>query len=439
VGNELEIDDVEHLFTRINNGGSRIDPDDLQYSMIKAYWPEVKPVIDSIQPRRLAESRLVVLGARLALSRETVADGQSPLHGPIGIGELRKFASEGSDGDHYPLIRDALTNFDQRTARIVEIIKVVQKWLSWDKYNRPYGLPPVLVTSIARSSGDVFLLLMWIADIYLKRNQDVNCDILCRRIIGIATNLHWFSINQSRAVTAIAKEINRRIQEEIIITSNLFDNLITFPSAILDNSKDHWFISPISPEAFSTAISLPNADTLNDWRWWKDVQSSPKLIDKVKSNKEILLYSQREYICREFHDYDPARKDSWDYADRPWDFDHILPKAVIDYRDIGNHKETLKAWATERNCIANLRAWWREQNRSDQAILPSNKIDNDQIKLYSFINDRELQCYSECAEQPHEIERVISYITASKNRLTRIYAEWHDTLDIRRLYDAGDK
>jgi hypothetical protein len=168
----VTVDDVEHLFARINNGGTRIDPDDLQYSMIKAYWPDVRPVIDAINPRRVPEARLVVLGARLALSPALPAQRASPLHSAIGIRELRSFAAEGDDGPHRQSLRRMLTDLDGNPAGIRPVIDMVQNWLSWDAKNRPYGLPPVLVTSIARSSGEAFLLLMWLADRWLAAEQD---------------------------------------------------------------------------------------------------------------------------------------------------------------------------------------------------------------------------------------------------------------------------
>ena len=190
----------------------RIDPDDLQYSMIKAYWPDVRPVIDAIEPRRVPEARLVVLGTRLALSPALPAQRASPLHSAIGIRELRSFATEGDDGPHRQSLRDMLTDLDGNPAGIRPVIDMVQNWLSWDAKNRPYGLPPVLVTSIARSSGEAFLLLMWLADRWLAAEQNPEADGLCQRIIGLATTLHWLALNRNRAVSAIAGEIAQRLQ-----------------------------------------------------------------------------------------------------------------------------------------------------------------------------------------------------------------------------------
>lgn len=439
----VTIDDLEQLFARINNGGTRIDPDDLQYSMIKAYWPDVRDVIDAIEPRRVPEARLVVLGARLALSPALPAQGTSPLHSAIGIRELRGFAGEGDKEPdlqlhRQPLLR-MLTDLDGNPAGIRPVIDIVQNWLSWDANNRAYGLPPVLVTSIARSSGEVFLLLMWLADRWQAAGQNPEGDGLCQRIIGLATTLHWLALNRTRAVSAIARELSKRLQMGSQLTARLFENLLQYALSEDGNLQNRWLISPLSTDAFREAIPLPNAEQLNSWRWWRlppydgSAQNVGECVRTLKSNTELLLYAQRQYICREFPMYDPARKDSWDVADRPWDFDHILPKSKIDWKALNGHKDALKEWTTQGNCIANLRALWREQNRSDQGTLPSAKIENEGQRSDSFITDYELSAFDQCAQAPMKPETVLPYFVAARMRLARIYGEWYDSLYISEI------
>ena len=54
-----EVTNVEHLFYRLNAGGTRLDGDELAYSMIKARWPELEEPIKKLACRRLPEARLV--------------------------------------------------------------------------------------------------------------------------------------------------------------------------------------------------------------------------------------------------------------------------------------------------------------------------------------------------------------------------------------------
>jgi hypothetical protein len=210
------------------------------------------------------------------------------------------------------------------------------------------------------------------------------------------------------------------------------------PSALAEdgNPQNRWLISPLAADAFLNEISLPNTEQLNRWRWWRlppydgAAQNIVECVQTLKSNTELLLYAQRSYICRDFSTYDPARKESWDVADRPWDFDHILPKSRINYQGIGDHKDALKEWTTQGNCIANLRAWWKEQNRSDQATLPCEKILSEEQRSDSFIMEDELLAFNRCAQTPQNPEAVLPYFVAARARLARIYKEWHGSLYI---------
>ena len=43
-----DITNIEHLFQRLNQQGTRLDGEELIYSLIKAYWPEICGSIDEI-------------------------------------------------------------------------------------------------------------------------------------------------------------------------------------------------------------------------------------------------------------------------------------------------------------------------------------------------------------------------------------------------------
>ncbi len=71
-GKSADISNVEHLFQRLNRGGTKLDGDELTYSMIKAYWPQLENPIEEIvredKKRLMPEARLAVLGTRLAIT-----------------------------------------------------------------------------------------------------------------------------------------------------------------------------------------------------------------------------------------------------------------------------------------------------------------------------------------------------------------------------------
>jgi hypothetical protein len=65
-GAKENIANVEHLFQRLNAGGTPLGGEELAYSMIKAYWPEVEQPIEKLAEQRMPASRLAMLGARVS-------------------------------------------------------------------------------------------------------------------------------------------------------------------------------------------------------------------------------------------------------------------------------------------------------------------------------------------------------------------------------------
>ena len=162
---EENISNVEHLFHRLNAGGVRLEGDELAYSMIKAYWPEVEEPIRKIAERRMPEARLVTLAVRVALAatRDTSDGKETPrIPVPISVSEIRRLAQDESRGEQRDkvlsfLISDAPTNLSS-------IIETIEGWLGEPTTKGDnIGLLPVLKTSIARGSPEVYLLLMWLA------------------------------------------------------------------------------------------------------------------------------------------------------------------------------------------------------------------------------------------------------------------------------------
>lgn len=57
------IDDIEQIFQRLNRQGTRLDNEELAYSLIKAYWPQVEDKLSNLPDhlKHTAEARLVGL------------------------------------------------------------------------------------------------------------------------------------------------------------------------------------------------------------------------------------------------------------------------------------------------------------------------------------------------------------------------------------------
>ena len=428
------IANVEHLFHRLNAGGTRLEGDDLVYSMIKAYWPDVEEPIRRLAARRMPESRLVMLGARAALadlSPPTDKSVAKALPGALSVSELRRIALDTASKDRHRRIRAFFLSDGQKETELESVLNLISSWLG-DEDNDGIGLPKVLHTSIARNSPDVYLVLMWLARRALAEPGHVSRwghQPLRETTLGLATVLHWFGKDKARAVEHIADKL--RTQP---LTSHSFRGIL---ATAYDLGEGHVGLHhPMTPEQLDRTIVLPNdAGGLNDWQWWNLVKGDDKkekevwpFLYRVKDETELLVYAQRAFIKARFESYDPARQDMWEQHDRPWDYDHILPSAWVSYQRVYS---AVREWAYS---LANLRAWPMAENRSDQKESPVKKIAPSSSGVAdSFLLEEELNGFEkgyQYASSRSSSEDAVAFLQAAKARLQRIYGEWYDKLRI---------
>jgi hypothetical protein len=195
---------VEHLFQRLNSAGTELKGEELAYSLIKFYWPEVEESLRELAAKRMPDSRLARLTAQVALTSAD-RDGKTIISGPLTIGALRNIASQKDDKNKKDCADIlAFFNADQtvdRTADLQRVLKRIEDWCG-DQVDDGLGLPAVLLSSIARNSPDVYLLLMLLARHCLTQpTSDRTAQILLRkRVLGMATTLRWFGVDNAQAV-----------------------------------------------------------------------------------------------------------------------------------------------------------------------------------------------------------------------------------------------
>ncbi len=415
--NHEHVANVEHLFQRLNAGGTVLNGEELAYSMIKAYWPEVEDPIEKLVVKRMPASRLVMLGARTALSKQK----PDKLPGSLTVSAMRNLAQQ--KNQH---IYDFFMPPHGQDAPIKLVLEQVDNWLGENSID-DIGLPPFLLSSMARSVPDVYLLLMWLADQFFSKPGNQTGDIR-KRLIGLATILHWFGVNRREAVAKLYEMLNKQ--------DNLFSDE-TFKGILrdiyeLDGEKIGFHQIP-TPNELDKLIILPiNEETLKHWNWWKLVKNVEgqelqyyQTVQHIKQEKNLLLFAQRGHLKTAYPNYDPSRQDLWEQHNRLWDYDHILPSKIIYYKQ--NISSGVKEWVYS---IANLRAWPMEDNRSDQAEAPALKLTSATDLMESFIDANELNGFQRGYDNITDFNNAIVFVESAKTRLLRIYKEWYDTLDI---------
>ena len=170
--NEKDITAIEHLFQRLNRQGTELNGEELTYSMIKAYWPKIKTGIENIEKENklMPASRLISLAIRTIVS-ETNTDKK--ISAPYNVTNIRKLAKDNTK----ECLRNDIINFINNditdTSSLLSCCKEVDSILGVNN-NKDWGLPPVLRSSIAYETPELYLLLILLTRQFIKENNKIS-------------------------------------------------------------------------------------------------------------------------------------------------------------------------------------------------------------------------------------------------------------------------
>jgi len=416
-----DITNIEHLFQRLNQQGTKLDGEELIYSLIKAYWPEICNRIDSISENRMPCSKLTTLAFRAVLTE--IVHNKTKLASNQSVSSIRRLAKDNSKEN----LRHAILDFINTPGdcSLESCCSRIDQWIG-TKPQTSWGLPPVLRSSIAYNNQDLYLLLLLLA----KSNIGALDEECCRMLTGIITYVAWFG-KDHRACTEI---LYSKLQDAITI-SNMQDAL----------RSANRFLYPLhTPEDAFEYITIP--ENLATWNWWHLIADKDEakqrerqdqwweFLNRIRGSKAFILYAQRKFLTERFPEYDPARKDLWEAHNRPWDYDHILPYAfTFDKKTNNQYMNFCKQWC---NTIGNFRAWPFEDNRSDQAIKAGCKL-NDELMAKSFIIESEMLGFDHDRKILSDAKAARMFAEACKSRIIRMYTEWFEQLRLKK-YLAND-
>lgn len=325
---------LEVLFTRLNTGGTPISQDDLNYSAIKAYWPSIKEINDNLAEKYMHPSKLVMLAFRLALTTENDKEFRNEL----SIKQIRSAV-------HDPQNKERIETL-YADKRLENILLKVDEWLGITGESE-HRVPSILRTMIARSSPEVYLLIMYFA----QKDTEFPIELKADEIKALAFLLHWFGNNKKNCVQEIFTRCKQGInlQNILIGISKLMHDCQLLHIYTPDEIKGFATIGRSRNWRFQNSIPFPASHFFNRIFWYHSTES-----------KQMLLYAERAYLNTHFQNYDPARQDMWAEENRPWDYDHIVPQAWIAGKR-GEYREYDKQclWS-----IGNIAAISFEANRS---------------------------------------------------------------------------
>ena len=164
--NHVDISNIEHLFQRLNRQGTPLNGEELAYSMIKTYWPELAAPVDEMKNRHMPASRVVALAVRVALAD----DKSDHLPPTVGVSQIRSLA-KAKGRDHR--VTDFIIGNGQGISPLARASLKVEKWLKYSSKENPKGFLPIQLTRFAMvGTPDLYLLLLWIA-----HRTDDNLDL----------------------------------------------------------------------------------------------------------------------------------------------------------------------------------------------------------------------------------------------------------------------
>lgn len=487
-----DIGDTEELFTRLNRNGSPLSEEELAYSLIKVGWPDIKSTMDAVSAagkRHAGEARLIRMGMRVARSAGLEPGSSTQkLEPPLTTAQIRQTFFTPSPTAEVSAGRSCEDDIKQQVqARARDRQLLVSYFLASDggvdgdskflrglrwvdeqlgfRDGRDFGIPNYMRSAIAWSASEVFSWLLLQAEVHNYRPLD---DGQAKRLLAWATSLWWFANDRENAVNRLTQlSAERHGLENVRL------------DAIKDPQGQKILVFPVlRPEQLSEAIQLTadlDEGLLRAWNqsiWegvvnsrsggrsgdlagrlgqsWADVGYS---VERIRRNFDLLVYAQRGYISRVFAKFDPSDQRLWKGHNRPWDYDHILARALLDARGskkAGAYHKACKVW---QESIGNFVAIDLVDNRSMRDAAPVEEKAAVYVKLANergwnpllhLLNDggnEDWPALADFALELHETnsaERAWRFIHACQRRMVALYREWFDALDVKQLLMGGD-
>lgn len=423
------------LFVRLNSSGTKIAGEELIYSIYKASFPEAKKLVENIGASFVAPSLVISLVSRLAISE--LNSGSYPYS--VGVNDFRKRIQDNT-------FRKKLKKLigDKYYSPAANIFSAAFDILLAEN---EFGVPPVLVKNIVKSSTELFLLLLQ----WIKLNDDLHFSADTKgQILGTITALGWFGRDNNKYV--------REIWKSIQVEGFWKKDILSIPFA---NKKDFIMYPLIKPSTLRAYLMkavveknilwdnlYPDLDS-NIAGQYKSLLSSElveeseitrtinniwdSFMNKLFSNKAIVLFAQRKFINDNFGDFN--QMETLEDTNTPWDWDHIYPYSWVGGKWYIN--PNTRHWT---NAVGNFRAMSLEENRSESNnVSPSKRLAN--VLTESFIKDNDWEYWNKINGRINDgdIEMIKNHLSAIVTRLCNLYEEWYSTLKIGELFNFEDR
>lgn len=409
------IEDASTLFVRINTAGTPLQGEELIYSMYKTAFPQSKDIVESAGAGFIAPSRIIshisrIVSTDIAFEKNTNQALSIPQ--PLKLKQFQQNIKE--DG-----FKKNLNVFVEETnpKNVENLFKNVKEIFEG---NNDFKFPLPLVVDIARDKNPdpLFALLYWLHKTDLTIEEILQDYNLHKKILATVTILTWFSIDtNSTKGTKIA-----------------LDEFATYDSFRKGNKNFWGNVNFNNPTLRKSIVNLFKPEHLKDklifGKAWEILEKAERELFehfkwKLFNQRGLLLFVQREYINKKFDQlqWDVLLEDS----NRPYDWDHIYPS-------IKNQHNTYQEIRELNNTIGNYRVLALEDNRSDGAKLPKDKLNSYQVQKDSFVDVEDWKDIGKERITTDEA-KAKQVCNAIYTRIGNIYEEWYNTLSVGELFE----
>lgn len=421
------------LFVRINSSGTALSGDDLIYSIYKSIYPEAKDLIEQIAADFIKPTKVLSLVTRMVASDIE----ESTFVKKMNVrGFQRRIKDEAFKTKLGQMIKDH--TFENLFKVAIEILSCKKNPLFEGE------LPPVLIKQAINTQQELFLfVLYWLHIHKIKLTNETKFKIAAK----------FFTF----AFFNFANE--KRLWKESIKSPDFWDSSIN--NLMWWDGVDgiHFLVKPdLLYQYYSQSVICEMFKNQEEHRWslWKNgtgniinyynkIKSQGqgqafadestnqffwKFIHVLRSNRQLILFAQRQYLNETFGDYN--QMDDLEDTNVPWDWDHIYPSEWV-YRK-KNCNKGIREW---NNTNGNYRAISLEDNRSRGNRQAPSALNDPNERQNSFILDNDWENWKKIEARILD-EEINNHFGAITKRMINIYAKFWQDFKIMDLIDENN-
>jgi hypothetical protein len=392
-------DDADWLptfFTRMNKQGVEPDQEEILYSNVKHLVPELKKADEFAQGRGMRASRMANIMLKVYFSEH-----EKKWISSVDLKKIRQIES----------MVDIVHFIDHFRERLIQID-------AWCKEVPEPSVPPVTISMFAMGHPAVYQWLLLRALAPDKGGRRLSG----KYVIGCATVFAWF-YQDGKAEEACNSFIPLNENESLLPL--VLNGLLTLPPhpKEIPQNESFPFTGDVWPCFDRYALSRTKLRMSRIWNGFDN-----------KEGCELLLFACRKYMNNVFPAY--GCPDSyWQEDNRPWDYDHIVPKAWLASGRGNPQGRFHELVANYLASIGNSTPIPFSVNRSKNADEPKGDYCGEmQFDLY--LNKTDLESFKKNPRIEDDENKAQNFVKATSVRLYLLYNAWHESLDIKSLFDT---